>query len=123
MRSLDQVGEPRRSAHAAAYDRWDPDQRRTNGGSIAISRTGDRLGEPCRPTPSVLQPRASWHGDPSPWLAVGITVLGTIIGFFVVYRWPASSKPHAVPPASVREPGSPPPSAAEARLESGPAVR
>jgi len=68
----------------------------------------------------VRQPLSSGRGDPSPWLAVGITVLGTIIGFFVVYRWPAPGKPQAAPPASVRESGSrlpaPPPTATRAQL-------
>jgi hypothetical protein len=52
-------------------------------------------------------------------------VLGTIIGFFIVYRWPASWKPHTVPPASLSEPGStlPTPRPIEARLQSGPAAR
>jgi hypothetical protein len=123
MRSLDRAGGSRRSTPGAAYDRWDPDQRHTNGSSI--TRTGDQLRDQRRLLPRVRQPFTSWRGDPSPWLAVGITVLGTIIGFFVVYRWPASWKPHAAPPASVGQPSStlpsPPPIAAEARLDPSPA--
>ena len=87
MRPVDRVGVPPRSPHAIACDRWDPAQRRTNGSSISCA---DRVR--ARPLPRVRQPLSSGRGDPSPWLAVGITVLGTIIGFFVVYRWPAPGK-------------------------------
>jgi len=33
------------------------------------------------------------HRGANPWMAAGITVLATVLGFFLVYRWPSGSQP------------------------------
>jgi len=59
----------------------------------------------------------------NPWLAVGVTVLATVVGFFVVYRWPTGSPPRpghsdAAAPADPSAPSASPSVNTEAMLAS-----